>query len=71
MTGISVLKHTQAVPSTTWVINHNLGRQPLVDVYIDYNGSVQKVSPLSIVHTTDNQLTITFSTARTGGATLV
>lgn len=48
--------------STTWVVNHVLGRNPAMRVFIG-NAEVQ---PLSIVHDDLNTTTITFSTPQTG-----
>lgn len=56
--------HYQTTLSTTWVVNHNLGYNPVVRVFVGVN----EVQPLSIVHNNVNQLTITFSTAQTGQA---
>jgi hypothetical protein len=63
--------HSQLVASTTWTITHNFGVKPVCDVTTDYNGQHEKIYPQSIVHTSDNVLTITFSAARTGRARLV
>lgn len=49
-------------PSTTWVVTHMLGHAPAIRVFIG-NAEVQ---PLSIVHDTVNQTTVTFSTPQTG-----
>lgn len=54
-------------PSTDWVITHNLGYNPKVDVMIE-NFIVQ---PLRIIHDSTAQLTITFSTPRAGKVVLV
>lgn len=48
--------------SDTWVINHNLGYNPVVNCYI---GS-DLVQPASLVHNSVNQATVTFSTPQTG-----
>lgn len=57
----------QTQASTTWVINHNLGYNPIIRVFIGTN----EVQPESIVHNTTNQTTITFSTAQAGLARLI
>lgn len=59
--------HYQTEASTTWVINHGLGYNPIVRVFIGN----QEVQPLSIIHNTVNQTTITFSTAQVGYARLI
>lgn len=48
--------------STTWVVNHMLGEEPIIRVFIENH----EVQPLSIVHNSANQTTVTFSTPRTG-----
>lgn len=62
--------HTQSSPATTWTIDHNLGRYPIVDVVIDFGGSTQQVQPKSIVSTSTNQVVVTFTTAHSGTARL-
>ena len=64
--------HTQSSPSTTWTINHNLGCKPVVEVTVDVaGGGREKIFPLKVLHSTDNQTVVTFSTTRTGVARLV
>jgi hypothetical protein len=64
--------HTQISASTTWTINHNLNN-PLVgcDVYVHDNGVLEKILPLNVVTTSNNTLTINFSSARAGNARVV
>lgn len=59
--------HYQSGSSTSWVITHNLGYNPIVRVFIGN----QEVQPLSVTHNTTNQTTITFSTAQVGYAKLI
>lgn len=59
--------HYQSSADTEWVIPHNLGYNPIVRVFIGN----QEVQPLSIVHDSTNQVTITFSTAQVGYARLI
>ena len=64
--------HIQSSGSATWTVSHNLNAPVVVcDVYALNNGVTEKILPLNIVHTSDNSLTITFSTARTGRARVV
>lgn len=58
--------HTQASASAVWTINHNLGFRPTVYV-IDSAGSDVEGS---VVHTSLNQVVITFSGAFSGYARL-
>lgn len=66
----TVYQHTQASASTAWVIQHDLGRYPALDVYIDTDGSKFKVIPLDIVYNNANKCTITFTSPQTGLATI-
>lgn len=57
----------QTTSSSTWVVGHNLGREPITRVFIGN----QEVQPVSITHDTLNQLTINFNSPYTGIAKLV
>jgi hypothetical protein len=59
--------HYQNSASTTWVIAHNLGYNPIVRVFIGN----QEVQPASITFDNVNQVTITFNTAYVGYAKLL
>ncbi len=59
--------HYQSASSTSWVITHNLGYNPIVRVFI----GTSEVQPQSITHDSTNQLTITFATAQVGYARLI
>jgi hypothetical protein len=48
--------------SSTWIVTHALGYNPAIRVFIGN----QEVQPLSIVHDSTNQATVTFSTPQTG-----
>lgn len=62
--GGSVYVHTQDVASSTWVINHNVGRAVAVVLYDDGGNVVQS----DIEHGTINQATVTWSSPTTGTA---
>jgi hypothetical protein len=66
-------EHEQTVASTTWVIGHGLGYYPIVRVFTPSGSPIatEEILPASIVHDSVMQVTITFSTARTGTARLV
>lgn len=49
--------HTQSVPSTTWTVNHNMGKNPSVSIV---NSSGEQVFS-DVDHISVNQLVITFS----------
>jgi len=59
--------HFQSTASSSWVILHNLGYTPIIRVFIGNN----EVQPLSIVHDSNNQVTISFSTPQVGYARLI
>lgn len=64
--------HEQTGAGTTWTITHNLGTATVaVDTFIDNGGNLEKILPLSVEHTNNNTLTITFSVAQTGRARIV
>lgn len=64
--------HIQSSGSDTWTVTHNLAADAVVcDVYALNNGITEKIIPLNVVHTSNNSLTITFSTSRTGRARVV
>jgi hypothetical protein len=61
--------HTQALPSSTWTVPHNLNNlYPVVTVY-DFSGNV--VIPQNVSSSNANQTIITFSYGATGYATAV
>jgi hypothetical protein len=57
----------QTEPSMSWVVIHNLGREPITRVFIGN----QEVQPQSITHNSLNQLTIAFAQPYAGIAKLV
>lgn len=66
---MNAFNFTQASPSDTWVIVHNLNNPyPNVDVFVNYMSSLVKVMPLDIVADSVNQVTVTFTSAQSGAA---
>lgn len=63
--------HDQESATDVWTINHNLGRQVIVDVFVDFQGNREKILPKSIVVVSDNTLRVTFSRPFTGSARVV
>jgi len=57
----------QTEPTTTWTINHNLGYNPIVRVFI----GTSEVQPQSVTHPSINQAVITFSSPQVGYARLM
>lgn len=60
--------HVQSTEATTWNIQHNRGRNVVIDVYITVDGTQQKILPLGVTLVDLNNATVTFSTARSGMA---
>lgn len=56
--------HTQVSALSTWIVNHNLGTIPVVQVY----DSVGNVIQAQITHTSPNQVQISFSAPQAGYA---
>lgn len=56
--------HTQAIASSSWNVNHNLGFKPDVATYS--NGGLEFVA--EVLHISDNQLTITLAAPTAGFA---
>lgn len=67
----STYKHTQATPNTLWEINHKLGRTVVLDCYVWFQGSLQKIMPLKVEKITDDLTHIQFSTAFSGEARVI
>lgn len=59
---------SQTGANNTWVIDHNFGYYPVVRVYNSTNTEIQ---PLSVVHTSLNQVIISFTSPQTGIARVV
>jgi hypothetical protein len=60
----------QAVASDKWVIKHDMNCMPTVQVYVMYEGSLQRIIPNSVVATDLNTLTIGFTVPFVGTALL-
>lgn len=57
----------QGDASSTWVIDHNLGYNPIIRVFVGN----QEVQPATITHNTVNRATITFTSPQAGYARLL
>lgn len=68
---ITHYRHTQAIPSSTWIITHSLKDYPIVDVYINNGGIVEKILPVNVVYVDPNIVTINFTTPQIGFASVV
>lgn len=54
-----------------WVIAHGLGRYPVVDVYVMFEGQMNKIIPSGITYVDLNTLQVNFTKAYSGYATMV
>lgn len=63
--------HIQTDPSALWTINHNLIGYPIVDVFIDVDGVLNKIIPTGVSYVDANTCTVSFSSAQTGYAVVV
>jgi hypothetical protein len=73
LSGNTTFRHTQAAPSTTWTINHNLNlAAPFIAMYqtfVDVGGGVYKeMLPSDMSFVSANQMTVTFTSAQSGFA---
>lgn len=59
----AVYQHTQSISSDVWTVNHNLGAKPSSIMILNTGG---REIEADIIHTSDNQFVITFSTPQTG-----
>ncbi len=63
---------SQLTGSSSWVITHNLGTPAVaVDVFVNFNGGLEKIIPANIELTSNTVMTVTFSSAQTGIARIV
>lgn len=58
--------HTQDVPSTSWVITHNIGYKPNISLFDNEGNNIEG----DISHSSDNQITVTFAIQISGTAIL-
>lgn len=64
--------YNQETPSDTWVISHNLNTNaPVVDCWVNDDGNLRKIFPLSVSVTSSNTVTVTFSTPYAGKAYVI
>jgi hypothetical protein len=66
---MDVFVHEQTTPASTWTIEHNLyTRAPIVDTYIMFEGTMQKILPKRVKSLDLNTLEIEWTVPRTGTA---
>lgn len=59
-------KHLQTTPATVWTVSHNFGVNPVSDVFINNDGALEKILPLSVVVIDQNTLQVNFTNSQTG-----
>ena len=59
-----------SAPATTWTIQHTAPGVPVVDVYCEVDGIIQKIIPVSVVAVSPGICEITFSVPRSGTAVI-
>lgn len=72
----TVYRHDQPSASDTWVVAHNLGGNgstgvPIVDVFVNYDGELQKIIPSRIEIIDANNVEIGFTVPYDGYAVVV
>lgn len=60
-------EHVQDTPSAEWIINHNLGAEPIVTVLTV--GGVEMEA--NVIHVSENQVRVYFASAQAGRARCV
>ena len=60
----------QTTDSATWLIPHGLNKRVVIDVCVNYKGSLTKIIPHKIVYTDENTITVMFSKPMSGTALL-
>lgn len=60
---LSHKEHVQSVPASEWLIAHNFGRLPIVDVFVQLPGwdTPRKVVPEEVIAVDANNVKITFA----------
>jgi len=61
-TGPTITEFAQTIPSLSWAVHHNMGHNPITRIYINNI----MVLPVSIVHSNEDSVVITFATPQVG-----
>lgn len=65
-------QHEQAVPSSLWVIGHNLfTRAPIVDCWVTLNGVEEKILPKAVKVISPTECHVEWSVPRAGRAGVI
>jgi len=71
-TGVTVSNFIQESPSSSWYIVHNFGKPVALDILILVDGKLEKILPLDIIMSADNNsTTVLFSIPFSGSARVV
>lgn len=67
------VEHVQSVAASEWLVKHNLGRLPVVDVFIQLPGwaTLRKVIPEDVIIVDSNTAKITFAGNMVSGRAVV
>lgn len=63
--------HTQDIASDVWTIEHNLHREVVSDIMVDYGGTREKILPLAVEHPSNTTMIVRFSEPFTGTARVI
>jgi hypothetical protein len=66
----TLYRHEQPTAASTWTIVHNMNDHPIVDVYVNFQNEIHKIIPSSVTYTNADTVTVTFTTALSGYATV-
>ena len=69
--GIKTWTHVQTSLSTTWMIYHNMGSEPMVEVLAYDGGVLKKAFPKAIIHLDANNTQIEWTSPRSGQVNFV
>lgn len=61
----------QTEAQDTWLINHNFGYNPNVQIFIDVDGMMTSILPSEINHIDGSNVEVKFSRPRAGKARLI
>lgn len=65
-------EHIQNSPADTWIVRHNLYTQsPIVDVFVEVDGVLQKILPKQVKVIDQLECHIVWSTPRAGKAGII
>lgn len=63
---LSGYTHKQLMANSVWTVAHNLNRAVMIDVFVNFQGRLEKILPRNIVVVDDNTVRVEFTKAMTG-----